>query len=56
MSSTLQFIPMILPEIVEWYYNPVRNPYNAQLWMSCHNVSLLEALSKDEIVFCEKID
>ena len=46
--------PMILPEIVEWYYSPVRNPYNAQLWMSCHNVSLLEALSKDEIVFCEK--
>ena len=46
--------PMILPEITEWYYDPVRNPHNAQLWMSCHNVSLLEQLSKDEIVFCEK--
>ena len=46
--------PMILPEIIEWHYDPVRNPHNAQLWMSCHNVSLLEALSKDEIVFCEK--
>ena len=45
---------MILPEIIEWYYDPVRNPHNAQLWMSCHNVSLLEDLSKDEIVFCEK--
>ena len=45
---------MILPEIIEWYYDPVRNPHNAQLWISCHNVSLLEELSKDEIVFCEK--
>ena len=45
---------MILPEIIGWYHDPFRNPYNAQLWMSCHNVSLLEELSKDEIVFCEK--
>ena len=45
---------MILPEIVGWFHDPVRNPYNAQLWMTCHNVSLLEELSKDEVVFCEK--
>ncbi len=45
---------MILPEIFSWFYDPVRNPYGAQLWASCHNVSLLEDLSKDEIVFCEK--
>ena len=45
---------MILPEIIGWFHDPVRNPNNAQLWMSCHNVSLLEELSKDEIVFCEK--
>ena len=45
---------MILPEIYSWFYDPVRNPYNAQLWASCHNASLLENLSKDEIVFCEK--
>ena len=45
---------MILPEIIDWFHDPVRNPNNAQLWMSCHNVSLLEELSKDEIVFCEK--
>ncbi len=45
---------MILPEIVSWFHDPVRNPRNAQLWISCHNVSLLEDLSKDEIVFCEK--
>ena len=45
---------MILPEIISWYHDPSRNPHNAQLWMSCQNVSLLEELSKDEIVFCEK--
>ena len=45
---------MILPEIIGWYHDPDRNPNDAQLWMSCQNVSLLEELSKDEIVFCEK--
>jgi len=45
---------MILPEIIDWYHDPARNPHDAQLWMTCHNVSLLEELSKDEIVFCEK--
>lgn len=46
--------PMLLPEIIGWFHDPVRNPHNAQLWTSCHNVSLLEELSKEEIVFCEK--
>ena len=46
--------PMILPEIVDWFHDPERNHDNAQLWMTCHNISLLEDLSKDEIVLCEK--
>ena len=46
--------PMLLPEIVGWYHNPLRNPRDAQLWMSCHNASLMEHLSKDEVVLCEK--
>ncbi len=46
--------PMILPEIIRWFHDSKRNPNNAQLWMSCHNASLLEDLSKDEIVFCDK--
>lgn len=45
---------MLLPEIIGWFHDPVRNPHNAQLWTSCHNVSLLEELSKEEIVFCDK--
>ena len=46
--------PMILPEIVRWFHDPVRNPHNAQLWTTCHNVSLLEDLTKEEVFFCEK--
>lgn len=45
---------MLLPEIINWFYDPVRNPHNAQLWTSCHNASLLEELTKEEVVFCEK--
>jgi len=35
-------------------YDPIRNPQNAQLWMSCHNASLLDDLIKEEVYFCEK--
>jgi uncharacterized protein len=46
--------PLILPEIIRWFYSKSRNPNDAQLFMSCHAVSLLEELSKEEIVMCEK--
>lgn len=46
--------PLILPEIIRWFYSKARNPNDAQLFMSCHAVSLLEELSKEEIVMCEK--
>lgn len=46
--------PLILPEIVRWFYDPERNPYDAQLWMTCHSASLLDDLAKEEVVFCEK--
>lgn len=46
--------PLILPEIIRWFYDPGRNPYHAQLWMSCHNASLLSEFSKEEVLFCEK--
>ena len=45
---------MLLPEIIGWFHDPVRNPRHAQLWITCHNVSLLEDLTKEEIVFCNK--
>ena len=46
--------PMVLPEILRWFYDPHRNPLNAQLWMTCHNASLLDTLVKEEILFTEK--
>jgi energy-coupling factor transporter ATP-binding protein EcfA2 len=38
--------PLILPEIVRWFYDPDRNSRNAQLWMTCHSASLLDDLAK----------
>jgi hypothetical protein len=46
--------PLVLLEIIRWFHDPERNPYNAQLWMTCHNASLLEDLTKEEVFFCEK--
>lgn len=46
--------PMVLPEIIRWFHDPERNPDNAQLWMTCHNASLLEELVKEEVLFCSK--
>ncbi|WP_421445881.1 AAA family ATPase [Agrobacterium tumefaciens] len=46
--------PLLLPEILRWFYDPVRNPHNAQLWMTCHTPSLLEDLLKEEVLFCDK--
>lgn len=46
--------PMILPEIFGWFHDRARNPNDAQLWVTCHNASLLDFLSKEEILFCEK--
>ena len=47
--------PLVLPEILRWFHNRnTRNPHDAQIWFSCHSVSLLEELNKEEIVICEK--
>lgn len=46
--------PLMLVEILRWFYDPQRNTKNAQLWITCQNASLLEELEKEEIVFCSK--
>ena len=46
--------PLILPEILRWFYDRDRNAFDAQLWMSCHSASLLDDLTKEQIVFCDK--
>ena len=44
--------PVVLSEILNWYYNAPHD--NAQLLMTCQNPSLLDELTKEEIVLCEK--
>jgi hypothetical protein len=46
--------PLVLPEIVRWFYDPNRNRHNAQLWITCQNPALLDHLSKEEVLLCEK--
>ena len=46
--------PLVLPEIIRWFYDPERNPHEAQLWITCHVATLLEDLLKEEVFFCEK--
>ena len=50
----LSIHPKLLAYIVDWFRDPRRNPRLVQLWMTCHNATLLEALSKDEIVLCDR--
>jgi AAA15 family ATPase/GTPase len=46
--------PLVLPEIIRWFYDDKRNLRKAQLWVTCHAASLLEDLLKEEVFFCEK--
>jgi len=46
--------PMILPEILNWFYSKTQNTKNSQIWITAQNPTLLEELTKEEIFFCEK--
>ena len=47
--------PLVLPELVSWFHDAGgRNKLDGQLWLSCHSASLLDDLTKEEIVICEK--
>jgi uncharacterized protein len=46
--------PHIVAEIFRWFHDPERNARDAQLWITCHNASLLEELEKEEVFICEK--
>lgn len=50
----LSIHPLVLPEILSWFYSQERNPHDAQLWITSQGASLLEELTKEEIFFCEK--
>jgi len=47
--------PLVLPELIRWFHDAhMRNRLDGQLWLSCHSASLLDDLTKEEIVICEK--
>jgi len=46
--------PMLIPEILGWFQNPAINEHHAQLFVAAHNVSIMEALEKEEIYLVEK--
>jgi energy-coupling factor transporter ATP-binding protein EcfA2 len=47
--------PIVLPELIRWFHDAhIRNKFGGQLWLSCHSASLLDDLTKEEIVICEK--
>lgn len=46
--------PVLLPELIRWFQSPETNPHNAQLFVACHNASLMDSLVKEEIWFTEK--
>ena len=45
---------VLLPEIIDLFIDPVRNPNNAQLIAACQNPSILQYLEKEEVFFAEK--
>ncbi len=46
--------PLLLPEICRWFTDGGSNPHGAQLWMTCHSPSLMNELTKEGILLCEK--
>lgn len=50
-----QLHPLLLTHLIERFHGRSElNPNDAQLWFTCHSASLLQDLSKEEILFCEK--
>ena len=47
---------LLLPEIIDNFVDPDRNPNNAQLIAACQNPSILQYLEKEEVFFAEKGD
>lgn len=46
--------PLILPEIFRWFEDRETNPHGAQLWITCHSITLMRNLMREGIVICDK--
>ncbi|MBU3655906.1 MAG: ATP-binding protein [Alphaproteobacteria bacterium] len=46
--------PILVSEIVQWFYDKDINKYRAQLLFTAHNASFLQDLEKEQVFFTEK--
>lgn len=46
--------PLVLPEMLRWFHDPGRNPHGAQLWFTGQSASILDELTPEEVLLCEK--
>ncbi|WP_078462297.1 AAA family ATPase [Sphingomonas sp. NIC1] len=48
--------PNLMAEVIEWFHSEVENPLGAQLFLTCHNASIISDLDKEEVWLAEKND
>jgi uncharacterized protein len=46
--------PLLVPEILRWFHDPLRNPNRAQLFVAAHNPAIMDHLEKEEVLLVEK--
>ncbi len=46
--------PLLVPELLRWFYDQGRNPKGAQLFFTAHNPAILDDLVKEQVLFTEK--
>jgi predicted ATPase len=47
--------PLLIPELLRWFYNNKRNPNGAQLMFTAHNPAILIEMEKEQVFFSEKL-
>ncbi len=53
LDATLH--PLLVPRLLNWFYTPESgHPTGAQLWFTTHNTTLLEDLTRDQVILCDK--
>jgi hypothetical protein len=47
--------PLLIPQLLSWFYTPEPgHPAGSQLWFTTHNATLLETLTRDQVILCDK--
>jgi hypothetical protein len=48
--------PNLMAEVINWFHSETENPLGAQLFLTCHNASIISDLDKEEVWLAEKND